>query len=89
MLFFHFWTDQNVIQIDYAIYIKIWFKYAINIKLKSNKNVDKINKHDLIFKYIISSAENDFSIIAFANSNAMIYIAYINFNESARFNGSL
>ena len=86
ILFLNFRINQNFIQIDHAAYIYIWFRCAIDIRLKSSRSVDKIEKHDLIFKLIISSAKCNFSFIVFANSNAMIRIVYINFNEFARFN---
>ena len=57
ILIFNFSVYQNVIQINHAVYIYVLLKCAINIKLKSNKSVDKIEKHDLIFKLIISSVK--------------------------------
>ena len=89
ILLFNFRINQNIIQINHAIYIYVRLKCAINIRLKSNKSVDKFEKHDLIFKLIISNAKCDFSFIVFANSNAMIRVAYINFDESACFDKSL
>ena len=89
MLLFNFRINQNIIQINYAAYIYVRFKCAINIRLKNNKNVDKFEKHDLIFKLIILNAKCDFSFIVLANLNAMIRVAYINFNEFACFDKSL
>ena len=85
MLLFNFRINQNIIQINHAIYIYIRFKCAINIRLKSRKNVDKFEKHNLILKLIILSAKCDFSFIVLANLNAIIRVAYINFNEFACF----
>ena len=86
ILFFNFRINQNIIQINHAAYIYVKFKCAINIRLKNNKSVNKFEKHDLIFELIILCAKCNFSFIVFANSNAMIRVAYINFDESACFN---
>ena len=59
------------------------------MSLKSDKSINKFEKHDLIFKLIILNAKYSFSFIDFANSNVIIYVAYINFDKSACFNEML
>ena len=61
--------------------MNIQFEYFIYIKLKNNKNVNKIEKLNLIFVLFITNTKNNFSFIFFANVNSMINISNIYFDE--------
>ena len=49
--------------------------------LKYNKNVDKLKKHNCIFKMIITNAKRCYSFVVFTYFDLMIYILKIKFDK--------
>ena len=61
--------NENVVDVNDAEVVEILAKNFVNEVLKRFENVAQIEEHHYVLVQVVSSDENDFFLIVFANSN--------------------
>lgn len=81
VFFFELQKNENVIKINNTKIVNQATQSTINVDLKNCQCINQVKKQDKIFKIFITSSKSSLSFIFFTNSDSMINISEINFQE--------
>jgi hypothetical protein len=81
VFFFIFRIYKDIIEVNNTINIDKTYQYFINIGLESRRRVRKPERHNDVFVIPVTNAERRLSLVAFADSDAVISISKVEFKK--------
>jgi hypothetical protein len=79
MLFQVVWIDQDVVEVNYHIYIDQVMKDIIHEVLKGHRGVCESKWHNKVFEHAVMSAKGGFPFISFSYPHIVIPITEVDF----------